>query len=334
MNNKTNLSTKVIGLLLIGMLLFSLNIREASAGIPLAPKTPTPTRTPTRTPTQTPTRTPTFTNTPITYTPTITNTPTITATPGPGMKLTALSPNLTTGLYSSYTLDSSPGIGVSTNELYTWITVSGTTTSTGDFSRATFIPAIKNNRSTTFTFYWAAYFQVTGFSDVVYAHFGWDHEFSGSYSVSGSGTISPNGTWSPDIGIVKKNLSACHNCSYTLYTTIHFSEKNLYPSPFTSTPIPTATITPTASVTNTPTATPTPQDSWYTGNARSDAYGVKANIWAPAQAPILQESGESNWISLPPFRSPRFHSSLRILDASRLALLYVVWRCGEAIRRN
>lgn len=63
MHNQTNLLAKIISILLTGVLLFSLNIRYASASIPLARKTPTPTRTPTRTPTQTPTRTPTSTST-------------------------------------------------------------------------------------------------------------------------------------------------------------------------------------------------------------------------------------------------------------------------------
>ena len=255
MSITANLFTKIVGFLLIGVLLLSWNIRGVSAGIPLAPKTPT------QTPTQTLTRTNTSTSTPITYT------VTASATPGPGMQLTTLTPNVETGLYSSYTLDSSPAIGLGTNDLYVWMTVSGTTAPTGDFSRATFIPAIQNNRSTTFTFYWSAYFRVTGFPDVVYAHFGWDHEFSGSYLVSGSGSISPNGTWRPDIGIVQKNLASCGGCPYTLYTTIHFSEKDPYASPFTSTPLPSATVTPTYTVTPsatiflTPTMTMTPTAS-------------------------------------------------------------------------
>lgn len=39
--------------------------------------------------------------------------------------------------------------------------------------------------------------------------------------------------------------------------------------------------------------------NWYAGNGRTSAYGVKANIWAPSSAPYIQESGESNWVSLP-----------------------------------
>ena len=38
---------------------------------------------------------------------------------------------------------------------------------------------------------------------------------------------------------------------------------------------------------------------WWTGNSQTDAYGVKANIWAPSSAPYIEETGESNWVSLP-----------------------------------
>jgi hypothetical protein len=63
---------------------------------------------------------------------------------------------------------------------------------------------------------------------------------------------------------------------------------------------PTKTFTPTATITSTPINTPIP--SWYTGNDRLDAYGVKALISAPGQAPFLENvswSGQSNWVSIP-----------------------------------
>ncbi|WKZ36954.1 MAG: hypothetical protein QY332_03325 [Anaerolineales bacterium] len=63
----------------------------------------------------------------------------------------------------------------------------------------------------------------------------------------------------------------------------------------------TPTLTPSRTPTRTPTSTPTntPAPSWHLGNFRPDAYGVRANISAPDQAPSLQDSGESNWVSLP-----------------------------------
>jgi hypothetical protein len=39
--------------------------------------------------------------------------------------------------------------------------------------------------------------------------------------------------------------------------------------------------------------------NWYAGNIRYSSYGVKAQIWTPASAPYLANSGESNWVSLP-----------------------------------
>lgn len=72
---------------------------------------------------------------------------------GESMQLIALSPNVEPGQYSSYTLESSPAIGVSTNDIYVWIDMSGTTAPWGDFSRAVFYPTIKNNGSTNLTVY-------------------------------------------------------------------------------------------------------------------------------------------------------------------------------------
>lgn len=266
MSKEVRSPVKIIGILFTMLLLFSINIGNVfSAGNPARKptKTPTPTQTLTSTITPSKTPTPTFTSTPITFT------PTFTTTPGPGMQLLSLSPSVDAGLYTSYSADSSPGIGISTNDLYVSINLSGITTGDGDFSKAIVVPAIKNTRNTTFAFYWSAYFQVTGFSDIVIAR--WlDHEFSGSYSWSGAGLISPNGTWRPDLGIIKKNLSTCHNCSYTLYTTFHFSEKNPYASPFTSTPLPTVITTHTP--TNTPTLTPT--NTFVPGTPHNNGSGI------------------------------------------------------------
>jgi hypothetical protein len=100
----------------------------------------------------------------------------------------------------------------------------------------------------------------------------------------------------------------------------YFRNVQIYNLPPTVTPTPTATntptstptvtFTPTATLTNTPTATPsvTPTlGTWYTGNKKSNVYGVKAVISAPAQAPYLvdyttqtgQKSGLSSWVSIP-----------------------------------
>ncbi len=76
----------------------------------------------------------------------------------------------------------------------------------------------------------------------------------------------------------------------------------------TPTPTRTSTATATATFTSTPITTPT-LPTFYTGNARYAAYGVKAVISAPAQAPYLvditinggQYSGESNWVSIPKY---------------------------------
>src|SRR6185436_2476384 len=108
MSITANLFTKIVGFLLIGVLLLYWNIREVSAGIPLAPKTPTPTKTPTQTPTQTLTRTPTPTRTNTATSTPITHTVTASATPGPAMKLTALNPHPDAGLHTSYVYDNSP----------------------------------------------------------------------------------------------------------------------------------------------------------------------------------------------------------------------------------
>jgi len=215
------------------------------------------------------------------------------------MKLTALNPHPDAGLHTSYVYDNSPTIGVSTNDIYISLQVSGTTTSTGAFSPATIYPSIKNNRSSTLLFYWSAYYTESGIPEMVESSFGTD--FSGSWTETGSGTISANGTWTPDVGILQLVASSCHNCPYTLNTTIHFSTVS-GGSPYTPTASPT--ITPTATNTPTftpsPTITPTPTDpSWHLGNFRPDAYGVKANISAPSDGLSLQSSGESNWVSLP-----------------------------------
>jgi hypothetical protein len=76
----------------------------------------------------------------------------------------------------------------------------------------------------------------------------------------------------------------------------------------TLTPTPTFTFTPTSTHTLTPTSTPTstvtntPIPSWYTGNDRLGAYGVKAFINTSVQEPFLDnisQSGQSNWVSIP-----------------------------------
>ncbi|WKZ36956.1 MAG: hypothetical protein QY332_03335 [Anaerolineales bacterium] len=65
----------------------------------------------------------------------------------------------------------------------------------------------------------------------------------------------------------------------------------------TVTPTSSPTLTPTNTVTSTPSPTPTQQDRWYTGNSRGSVYGVKANISAPATAPMLITSGESSYVT-------------------------------------
>jgi hypothetical protein len=64
----------------------------------------------------------------------------------------------------------------------------------------------------------------------------------------------------------------------------------------TPTPTPTATFTPTFTPTPTPTSTPT-RDRWWTGNSKNNAYGIRANISAPSQAPYLVGSGESSYVT-------------------------------------
>jgi len=39
--------------------------------------------------------------------------------------------------------------------------------------------------------------------------------------------------------------------------------------------------------------------NWYTGNSRTSAYGIKADIYTPSSAPYLAADGESNWVSIP-----------------------------------
>ena len=39
--------------------------------------------------------------------------------------------------------------------------------------------------------------------------------------------------------------------------------------------------------------------SWWAGNMRSNAYGVEAKIWTPANL-LPQTIGQSNWVSIPP----------------------------------
>ena len=39
--------------------------------------------------------------------------------------------------------------------------------------------------------------------------------------------------------------------------------------------------------------------SWYAGNARNSAYGVRGDISTPSTAPYVGSSGESNWVSTP-----------------------------------
>jgi hypothetical protein len=167
------------------LLLLSLNVSNVlSAGnAPKPTKTSTPTRTPTATITPTRTPTSTFTNTPITHT------PTFTATPGPALQLVALVPNLEAGLYSSYTLDSIPGIGIDTNDIYIFMSVSGVTTNDGDFSRGTFYPTIRNNRNTTLNFYWSAiHEEIGGINETLRNGFGsdfWEFQLSEGYNTHG-----------------------------------------------------------------------------------------------------------------------------------------------------
>lgn len=67
----------------------------------------------------------------------------------------------------------------------------------------------------------------------------------------------------------------------------------------TFTPSNTPTITNTPSPTLSPTLTPTATSgTWYTGNDRDNAYGVKALISVPNSLNIV-ESGESSWVSIP-----------------------------------
>lgn len=76
----------------------------------------------------------------------------------------------------------------------------------------------------------------------------------------------------------------------------------------TPTRTPTRTVTPTSAATSTPTKTPIP--SWRTGNSRQAAYGAKADISVPAQAPYLESvpySGESSWVSIVKFISGDFY---------------------------
>jgi hypothetical protein len=283
MSITANLFTKIVGFLLIGVLLLSWNIREVSAGIPLAPKTPTQTPTQTLTRTPTPTRTNTATSTPITHT------VTASATPGPAMKLTALTPHPDAGLHTSFVYDNSPAIGVSTNDIYISLQVTGTTTSTGAFSPATIYPSIKNNRSSTLIFYWSAHYTESGIPEMVESSFGTD--FSGSWTESGSGTISANGTWTPDVGILQLAASSCHNCPYTLNTTIHFSTVS-GGSPYTPTASPTITPTFTPTLTATATATATPTNSYTYNRTAAVAY---ADQWAHeprnTNYPLSDETG-------------------------------------------
>jgi hypothetical protein len=279
----------ITSLLLTTLLVFSFNIRDVSAGIPLAPKTPTPTKTPTQTPTQTLTRTPTPTRT-ITSTSTpITYTVTASATPGPAMKLTALTPHPDAGQHTGYVYDYSPAIGVNTNDIYMSLQVTGTTTSTGAFSPATIYPSIRNNRSSTLIFYWSAHYTESGIPEMVESSFGTD--FSGSWTESGSGTISANGTWTPDVGILQLVASSCHNCPYTLNTTIHFSTVS-GGSPYTPTASPTITPTFTPTITPTATATVTPANSYTYNRAAAVAY---ADQWAHeprnTNYPLSEETG-------------------------------------------
>lgn len=69
----------------------------------------------------------------------------------------------------------------------------------------------------------------------------------------------------------------------------------------TYTPTKTSTFTATSSPTITPSATPTntpTPPSWYTGNGRYEAYGVRARISVPSSL-YIHESGESSWVSIP-----------------------------------
>jgi len=241
-------------------------------------KTPTPSNTPTNTPTSTATRTPT--STPITFT----------TTPEPALKLTALNPHPDAGLHTSYEYSSIPAIGVSANELYVSLSVTGTTTATGTFPSASIYPYVRNNKNTSATIYWTVYYEETGIPEQVRAVPG-NFSFSSTLSASGSSNVSANGTLSLEFGIKQIAASTCQNCPYTLNTYIRFST---VPggSPFTATPTrtitPTSTPTPTASntPTNTPTVTWTPRNT-NTPTIVPTSYpaGTSTPTLAPTSAP-------------------------------------------------
>ncbi|MBI5965308.1 MAG: hypothetical protein HY863_17670, partial [Chloroflexi bacterium] len=106
--------------------------------------------------------------------------------------------------------------------------------------------------------------------------------------------IHPNGNYyfdSTRVDIVISRTTAPTPTTIITYTPSRTPTVSRTP---TKTQTPTRTLTPTS----TATSTPTPQIRWHTGNRKPIAYGVRANISAPSQAPYLEHSGESNWVSL------------------------------------
>jgi len=326
MNNKTIPPIKIIGLLLTALLLFSFNINNAfSAGI-LAPKTPTPTRTstptrtltatntftasPTNTFTNTPTNTPTstFTNTPTdTVTNTSTWTPTSTATATAtinGLTVTGLSQsNGGDGILLGVNGGSSPSIGGAETDIYAWYHFDlQTDPNWNPGQKYTYLNlTVKNNTSTIKTIY--ASWELTsslpvgkqqGFVQFPNYPIVWN-----DLPYTGNGVqitiINPGQSWTFTTKIDAK-ADAGRNVPYTNDHRLHLA---VYAgSSGVSTPTPSPTITPTATFTPTSTPANTPT-SWYTGNSRLNAWGIRAKISAPAQAPYLAGSGESNWVSLP-----------------------------------
>lgn len=114
----------------------------------------------------------------------------------------------------------------------------------------------------------------------------------GIYTHTASMTLANNQTWN----LVQDGWGGSGSSTRTYWVRVSSSPIN---GVYTSTPTPTVTSTFTPTATYTPTSTPTP-DNWQTGNQKESAYGVRAYISTPPQAPYLVDlpfSGESSWVS-------------------------------------
>jgi hypothetical protein len=293
---KLSNAIKFTSLMTVMFLLFSLNANRVSSASS-AQDEPTSTPTSTASPT-------------LPFTPTSTSTPTFTPTPLTGLTLASTTYGCTSGPY----ITCSASVVTTHTDPYRWdfdITYTYGDNRTNMGSNFTY--KIKFNTGVYYSglpIWWNMY----PITNEVMPNRKIDIYYSGVPDLASMDY--PSGTWTvPGQPYPYNDFTVIFSRTTTAPEILVRTDKwhltiatypNVATPTNTPTSTPTATFTPTASRTFTPTLTQTPTNTpipaWYTGNDRLDAYGVKALISAPSQAPYIENipfSGQSNWVSIP-----------------------------------